>query len=840
MAQSKPVSQQQGEVQIDLLDIGKKLLRRWRVFAVVLPICAVYGWYQGKKAVDEYEATTTLLINENASFNNLGESQYLKGGVKLLNQLENIPNEIALLQSYDMVKRAIESLNFDVSYYKKERFRSVEIYGGRLPFVVNLNYARLQLIGKHMHVKLISNQEYELSIEKAEETYRYNFDTKEEVLRKSEYSFVPQRFKFGEEVSNDFFTFSLVKDSAFEVTEKSREQEYSFVINTIEGLTSRYRKALAVKHVDDKGSVLQLSVEDYSPKKAVDFLNAVTSAYINSKLEEKNAFASGTIDFIDNQLSLVSDSLRKAERSLEGVRIAEGSLDLNSKASQALLIQRELEDDLAELEVTYNYYRDILAQLSDTSQLSTVVAPQSIGVNNPLLNNLVTDLNALYTEKASKRFTFSEGSIDMSILNRKIEDKRRAVIQNLQSVIKSVEYSLNQTRSRLGSTAAEIRRLPSSESRRVNIQRKVQLTDNLYNYLMQRRYEAGIAKAANRSDSRVIDQARPVSSRPTGPNRIVILMTYVMLGLMLPAALFVGMDLMDNKVKTEESFAKMTDMPVLGQIPLQTEHTEVFDPDYLMTPLAEAYRYLRVNLDYVMPLEVNTPVIGVTSMVQGEGKTFTSTHLSAVMALSGKSTVIIEADIRRPTLAHRLGIDTEIGLCNYLIGRAELSEIVRKTKINNLSVVPAGVPPPNPSETLMSPRFEELIGELKKRFDTIIIDTAPVGLVSDYLNLNRFVHVTLFVLRQNYSLFDFVREAQKLKDDKRVNHPYFVLNAMKYFSTSYRKSRYGQRYSYHYQNGKYGSNGEAKGLRKYLPKALQGIQLPSTDIFNKLKLPSSK
>ncbi|TAE53662.1 MAG: polysaccharide biosynthesis tyrosine autokinase, partial [Bacteroidetes bacterium] len=760
------------EQQIDVLDIVRKLVRHWRYYAISVPLCVLWGLYNIKSANDTYEASASVLVNENPGWNNLGESQYMKGGVKLLNSIANIPNEIGLLTSYEMAEKAVRLLDFDVSYFKKETFRSVEIYPKKMPFKVELDYSAYQNSGGKFFVKILSDNEFQLTTED-DKVFLYNFTTGESIDSgdKLEYD---QKHSFAQEISHDKFKFTIKKDPKYVYRPKDSEIEYFFEINTIEGLAKGYMGAVEVTHVDEKGSILELTIQGQVAQKQVDYLDALVKAYMQSKLDQKNEFALGTIRFIDEQLSSVSDSLGNAERALANVRAQVGALDVSTRASDALQQQRKFEEEYSREQYNFNYYNSLLQMLQDTNSINAIQAPQSVGIQNPLLNNLIMDLQRYYQDRSAMGLRGgATQSLELSVVNKKIDNTRQAILGNIKSIVSQTDMRMKQLEGQLGRVRADLVRLPYNATASTQIQRKVTLTDNLYNYLMQRRYEAGIAQSASTPDSRAIDAARLTKSSPIAPNKPVLFMTFLMIGLLLPTLVVLGADLFDNKIHNEEQIGRLTDIPLIGTILHDSDKTSIFDPDFILSPLAESYRYLKVNLDYLTSPDT-VPVIGVTSMVKGEGKTFTSGNLAAILALSGKNTVIIEADIRQPMLSNRFGIENEVGLCNYLIGRADLNDIIHKSKISNLSVISSGVPPPNPSESLSSFRFELMIKELKKRFDIVIVDTAPVGLVSDYLILNKFMEKTIFVMRQNYSQVNFVRDAQKLKDDKRVNSPYFV------------------------------------------------------------------
>ncbi|MEO1449254.1 MAG: polysaccharide biosynthesis tyrosine autokinase, partial [Bacteroidota bacterium] len=603
-------------------------------------------------------------------------------------------------------------------------------------------------------------------------------------------------FKYGAFCESEFFKVQLDKiEGVSLIPEEGKPTTYHFYLNTLQGLTDIYRGRVDIGLVGEESSILGLNMEGPTPGKDVEFLDALCNTYIQKKLEKKNNLAASTIDFINQELSLVEDSLNVAQNELIDIQRRSQSMNAQFTATEASRQQQTLMTQKAQLEVEYQYLQDLLSNLESDAGLDAIVAPTTVGVSNVQLNTLVSELQGLASEKISKEAVFGEESQDMRILNGQIENKRRSVIKNVAQVIKGTELKLNSINSQLANVRGEIARLPTAQAKVAQASRRIDITESLYNYLMQKRYEAGISMAANKPDSRILDVARVTSRQPIAPKKGVIMATFFMMGLFFPAIIIIVMDLFDNRVKTEEQLTDATGISVLSSVMHSEDNKDIYDADFILSPLAESFRYLKVNLDYVSVPD-RTNVIGVTSMVQGEGKTFTASHLAAVLALSGKKTLIVGADIRRPALYKRMGVEKDEGLSLYLVSNMDIESVVQRTRIKNLHVIPSGMPPPNPSELLSSGKLGEFFEQVKSMYDVVVVDTPPVGLVSDYLILAKYIDTNLFVVRQGYSRKEFLSETRKLREDNGLKKAFFVFNDVKDYSGKKYSGKYGQRYTY--------------------------------------------
>lgn len=793
--------------QFDLGAIVRKFRAKWYYFAIGAFLTCTIAFLYLKMTPDTFGASATLLVKTENSTPNLGENQYLQGGIQLLTIDDELENQIGILQSFNMVHQTMKKLDFNVMYFEEDGLKTKEVYKSpSYPFAVIMDVGHIQLLGAKIGIEILSDQTYKLTVEQKQ---FYVFDPISEdarpIMAPLEFE---QTYRFGEKVDNPYFSFTLEKNSRFDL-EKAQEKTYYFMCLSDQALARQYQGKLNVT-LRKNSSIVTLYVEGNVPGKEIDFLNQLCDTYIQSQLLKKTEFAENTVDFIQGQLSGVKDSLRRTESKIERVKrsttggVGTASVELDERSRR---INKIRERD--ELNKSLSYYEELLERLQDDTN-NTIPDPLAMGITSSGLGESVAELKQLISDRTAKAVVAGEKSTELALLDRRIEKSRANLVATVESIIGSTENRLAQLNRDLGEINQTLQSLPETDIAMMNIQREFTKNDNLYNYLMQRLAEAKISKAATRADSRVLDDAQMVGNGPISPNKLVIMITAFIVGLIIPAGAILAIDFFDTKIRSEEQIRKVSPIPVLGNIIHRKEKEKVnlLDPAFMMSPVAEAFRYLKINLDYLLATEDDRKVIAVTSTVKGEGKTFNSTHLGAVMAQSGKKTLLIGADVRRPALHHRLDMDNEVGLCNYLIGTATFQEVIQtNANIPNLHVVSSGKTPPNPVEVLNSSRLARFFEEARQLYDYIVVDTPPVGLVSDFLVLSKYSDVNLYVTRQNYSEIAFIKDANKLQLEQKVSSLYFVVNDVQHTDGVTGYARHGQKYGYEYssQNGK--SNG---------------------------------
>lgn len=452
--------------------------------------------------------------------------------------------------------------------------------------------------------------------------------------------------------------------------------------------------------------------------------------------------------------------------------------------SDALFQERSrLEDERSLVLRRRNYCASVLDKIRSSSDLRNVPPPSSSGIDDPVLNNLVIELTRLYADLAVQNLsTGARSNPTVIAMERKVKNLTASLAQTTESLVEQADMSLAEVNRRLASINYQSNQLPENERRLVNIERKFKLSDNLYNYLMEKRAEAGIAIASDQVDKSVVDPAHVSGRKPVAPRKGVILGGAFALGLLLPIGFIFIRDLVRDRIDDLDELKRLSKLPVLAVIPASKRKRVL--PDEPKSMLAESFRTARVNLQYLNP-NTERQVIGMTSSSSGEGKTFCAVNLGTVMAQADKRTLLLDADMRRPNVLRTLGMKDELGLSTWLIGEAGVDQLIMKTDIPGLDVIGAGPIPPNPLELAESPRMAELIDTLRTRYDHIIIDASPLGLVSEYVLLMRLVDVTLYVVREGRTERGALRMINEMVAEGKAQHVDLLLNDVKSRSDGY-------------------------------------------------------
>jgi capsular exopolysaccharide synthesis family protein len=527
--------------------------------------------------------------------------------------------------------------------------------------------------------------------------------------------------------------------------------------------------------LSDESNVVNLSIQVEVVEKGQAFLNKLMETYIDYELDKQQQKGRKTIDFIDKQIGTVSDSLQKVENSMEQFRGVSGGM-INTASTQDALFQERsrLEDERSNILKRRNYCSSVLSKIRSSSDLRNVPAPSSSGIDDPVLNNLVIEITKLSADLAAQNLsTGARSNPTVIAMERKLNNLKSSLAQTAESLVEQADISLAEVNRRLGRTNFQYSQLPENERQLVNIERKFKLSDNLYNYLMEKRAEAGIAIASDQVDKSVVDTARMLGFKHVSPSKSKVLGLAFFLGLFLPVGFIFLRDLVRDRIDNVEELKRLSRLPVLAVIPASKRKRITADEPKSL--LAESFRTARVNLHY---LNANSArqVIGFTSSSSGEGKTFCAVNLATVMAQAGKRVLLIDADMRRPNVARMLELAEGPGLSTWLIGETTLDKLIGRTDVPGLDVITAGPIPPNPLDLAESPKMAELITAVRGRYDQVVIDASPLGLVSEYVLLMQLVDVTLYVVREGKTGRSALRMINEMVDQKKVTNVDLVLN----------------------------------------------------------------
>lgn len=755
-----------------------KVIMNWPFFIISLVIAFTIGYLTIRYSEPIYKVSTTLLLNNDPQ------------GITFISPLagqtisqRNIQNEITTLKSYTLTLKTLSELDYLVSYVLVGRVKETKIY--KPFFRVILDTSKTNLAYAPVYLTFLDNNEILIEINDPER------------IRKV--------VRFGEHFSNDNFSFTIVKENDAPINPKLVEQriKFFFFVNDIRQLVRVYQHKLQISIDEKKSSVITLSTTGPIPEQEVDYLNKLTDVYIRTNLEEKNQASENVIKFIDLQLAQVSDSLTKIEKRLQEFRNENGIFDIKLEENFSTSRLNELQTTKFNNDLKLRYCAYIRKYLDRKADFREVIAPSTFDINDPVFNSAVNSLIELYNERALLEVSQTEKSPNYKILETKIESARKLLLESLDEIENSLQYSQRVTQDAINNEEKKLFDLPPVERQLMAIQREYDINNNIFSFLLQKRAEAGINKASNVADSKVLDIARVENASMIKPNRARVYTLSLILGLAVPLAIILLIEFLNNKITDLRIVSRLKKASFIGAVGHNNKESEIPVFEYPRSALAESFRGLRSNLNYLLR-EKNEKIILITSTISGEGKTFCAVNLSTILAMSGKKTLLASFDLRKPKLHRYFDLPNTAGISNYLINQANLDDIILATNINHLYLLPSGPVPPNPAELLETDKMRELVESVKERFDYIIIDSPPIAIVADAIILSEYANATLYIARYNYSTKDVIDLADELAERQQLKRVFLLINDVKvpgyYGYSSYYASRYGYT-SYHYTYG---------------------------------------
>jgi capsular exopolysaccharide synthesis family protein len=787
--------------------------KRYFIFSVI--IFLIVAFFYNKFSPNTYKNSTSVLINDNQENPLLSSDNILKG-IGMIGGNKNIENEMGALRSFNLINKTLMDLGLEISYFSEENaffdktrpgsfLNTSKEYYKETPFYVLMDKSQVQPLYLNFYITVLPDNKFRLQAD-GEYLMLYNY------VDNSNPGLAPRIkidkiFQFGEAISDKFYNFKvLLKENAD--VDFSRDKCLYFVFNHPEYLTLEYLGKIGVEPSSPTSSVLNISVSGGHPEKVTDFLNSYTAAYLDQNLKKKNNYASSTVQFIDNQIADVADSLNVAQSSLQSFRTSNQVIDLSFQGQQIFSKLSQLETDKALLVSQMKYYEYLKSYFRDNKDITDLMAPSSMNVVDPLLTHLITQLVTIGAERSTIMSSDNFKNPRLPTLEVQIRNLKKTIEENVNNNLNTLSNSIKEIDYRTRKMTADISGMPKTQLQLLGIERKFKLNDAIFTFLLQKRSEAQIARAANTPDYEVLDTARKVSSRVVAPKKMFNYIIALFAGLLLPVAVILTRDFLNNRVVDKNDVEAITNKPIIGYIYHNYKKSNTVIADYPKSSISESFRSVRTNLQ-IMSRGISKQVILVTSSGSGEGKSFISTNLASVFALLGKRTIIVGFDLRKPAIYQDLGLNNLIGISSYLSNRAVLEDIIQPTRIENLDFIPAGPVPPNPIELIGSNVTKNLIFKLKEIYDYIIIDTAPIGVVTDAYFLMNYADLNIYVTRQNVTIKEMLGNTLKSLESNKISNIAILMNDV------YLKSR---AYVYGYDSKYYTESDETSVVKSLYTK----------------------
>ena len=778
--------------EIDYLKIAKVLLSRWYWVVSSVTICIIianlYLWYTPKI----YATSATLKFEEKKS--EISDLISVPGPTDRPN-ISKIQSEIFVIQSTALLTNAIKHLDYRISFYVVGRVlnRTNELYPQKPIDVELVKFDSLNFFHDLVTFQPLGNNTFSIS-------YKVS----------------------GKDIKNihAYDTPFTIGPTAFSIKNPGnlpKSALFLFKLNTPEDFLGRVRGGLHANETAKNSNIISLQETDSNPQFAADVINAIMKEYLNYDVIQRTKSASQMIRFIDKQLDFLSNELKGSDDSIKHFQNKRKIMDATSVSSRVLAKATDLESQSSILKI------DLLAV--DQLKQEIIKANDSLlpnfsmggAVEHEQLNTAISGLNTLINEKRSALKTYTGNSAYIKDIDQQILQIKNNILNSINATHLLIENKIKYIQNQLAPVNQQIAELPSAQRDMVSLQRDFEINDKVYSFLSEKKLDAQISSAGILPGATIVDLAQP-NFNAISPDDQSVKRSAGLLGFAIGLGLIILIRILNPYIYDKETIESLTTIPIIGVIRKFPEEIDEYSTQILAISkpksiFAESVRSVRTNLSFLAS-EKTSKVICVTSEVAGEGKSFVAVNLSSTLALIDKKVILIAADLRRSKLHKTFHVPNDLGLSNYLANQCTVAEIISRSGQENLDFIISGPVPPNPSELLHSKRMAALIDELRAIYDVVMIDTAPIGLVSDAIPLIRISDINLFVIRSGKSKFYAATVPQRIAQEYHLDNTVIVLNAFaqdllhsRYYTTKFTGDNYGTKYYYYSDYTGYESSG---------------------------------
>lgn len=774
---AKPKSNISGVEEISISKIADIFRKRWYLIPIFMVIAVAMAQIYIRYSKPIYRASGTVKVETyNNPMHNLGLFQELN------NFNSNVEAEIEIIKSRELVRRALERMDVKVSYYLVGTVLTAELYK-KSPFKVHLVDGSEPYYDLLFSLEAISENKFKLGwLEGEKERFK--------------------EYHFGEKVTMGKCEFRVVR---LEETPRYLVpgQIYKFNFNRIGSLVSRAMGSLNVEQMGFMVSIIKISSTDYVPGFAADLVNSLSRVYLEQDSSIKTRAASQAVDFIEDQLDTLELRVRRSESTLEQFKRSKRIIDFDQQGMKVMDKLGNFEKVIEELELQELLFDSLIAQLDDTILVWDRFNFDLDDVSNQVLNDLTASFNSATKELEEAKRKLPSTSPKIQTLQSTVDRLRADIREAIKSKRSSNSKRIRYYERLIVGVQDSLGEVPAIQRQLVNLQREYKVNESVFNTLLEKRAESQIARASIVSAIRIIDKATEPKVA-IAPIHTRVYTIGVGTGICVGVIIILMIGLLKTTITYKEEIESIAKTPLIGVVrrsptSLNNKYPRLAVIENPKSALSESIRAIRTNLQFVLP-DKKSKMIAITSTVSGEGKSFITINLAGIISLLERRVVILDLDLRKPKLHFSFGVDNSKGLSTYLVGKSTQEEVLIETEYPNLDIITSGPIPPNPAELLQSERMKKLLENLQETYDYILVDTPPVGLVTDGMSLIRVSDITLYVVRADYSKRSYVLFPDQMVQDQQVKNLYMVLNSVHHAGGRY--GRYGK-------YGKYGSYGRS-------------------------------
>ena len=777
-----------------LLQILERYTPFWPLFVITTALSLSVTFVYLRSQVRIYLSSAKVLLKDPNKGS--GDSKILDA-LNIFGDKKIVENEIVVLRSTNLMQEVVKDLHLYSTVYNEGKVRVEELYKENSPVWFQTLYPETSTGSKKFYFTVDWNKNQIVIDNKV---VKFNDST---VLNNTIYIVIP----------NETYNKTL------------KGKNYFVQFNSVAGAAGNIINDLKANAISSQSTVIDIKLETQVPEKGNDILTKLFEVYNAFGIADKNQTAAKTLAFIDNRLGIVTSQLDSVERHVERYKSQNQVLDLSKQGQVYLEVMKDYDKNKSQIDIQLDVLNNVSRYINGKAAKADVV-PSLALLNDPTLATLLDKLyDATFALEKSKSIAGPQS--DAVLLGEQQVDRlRSAISENVNNIRKNLLNAASNINSNIQSGANFLNQIPEKERGLIDVTRQQAIKNNIYSYLLQRREETALNSASTIADLRVIEKA--ASYGPIKPIPRNYYVAGFIIGIMLALFIILIREQINRKVLFTSEIEAKTRVPIVGEIIQVKSKTPIVIQEGKRTIIAEQFRSLRTNLSF-MALSEDAKTTLITSNISGEGKSFVSINLAISHTLTNKRVALLELDLRKPKLSALLNVSRDPGISNYSVGKISIEEIIKETSIKNLFIISAGAIPPNPSELILSNKFKEMIHELKQRFDYLIIDSAPIGPVSDSLLLKDYADTTIFVVRHNDTPKMYLKLIDNLFKQNKFKNMCIVFNGLKrrgiggnYGYGTYGYGGYGFGYGY-------GDSGQGYYVKEEKKSFLSGIK----NIFRK-------